>query len=72
MTLVELARGHLRGGDKWVHTARAVDQDWSPEHGYLVGKFGNGYMRKALACYGMEWNQDDGNDSSDGSDDNVD
>ncbi|WP_258096704.1 hypothetical protein, partial [Klebsiella pneumoniae] len=42
MTLVELARGHLRVGDKREHTARAVDQDWSPEHVYLVGKFGNG------------------------------
>lgn len=29
-------------------------------------------MRKALARYGMKWNQDDGNDSSDGSDDNID
>lgn len=55
MTLVNLARGHLKVWNAKECTASAVGQNWESEDAYLFEKFGNGYMRKALARYGLEW-----------------
>lgn len=55
MTLVDLARGHVKVGDAKARTASAVGQFWESEDACLFEKFGNGYMRKALTRYGLEW-----------------
>ncbi len=52
MTLVDIARGHVKVGATRAHTESIAGQNW--ELSYMFGKLGKGYMRKALECYGLE------------------